>query len=85
MTRRDTSQKILLGIIPALLMLAGAFSAPAATPNYFTRTWQVEQGLPQNKVTAVVQTRDGYLWLGTANGWRLRRSGPKSSAPCGIG
>jgi ligand-binding sensor domain-containing protein len=28
----------------------------------------VEQGLPQNKVTAVVQTRDGYLWVGTYNG-----------------
>ena len=47
--------------------VAGFFSAPAA-PNYFTRTWQVEQGLPQNKVTAVVQTRDGYLWVGTYNG-----------------
>src|SRR5450755_4312367 len=43
------------------------FSA-VATPNYFTRTWQVEQGLPQNKVTAVVQARDGYLWVGTYNG-----------------
>ncbi|MGA2853074.1 MAG: two-component regulator propeller domain-containing protein [Verrucomicrobiota bacterium] len=40
----------------------------AAAPNYFTRIWQVEQGLPQNKVTAVVQTRDGYLWVGTYNG-----------------
>jgi signal transduction histidine kinase/ligand-binding sensor domain-containing protein len=47
--------------------VAGFFSAPAA-PNYFTRTWQVEQGLPQNKVTAVVQTRDGYLWAGTYSG-----------------
>ena len=47
--------------------VSGVFSAPAA-PNYFTRTWQVEQGLPQNKVTAVVQTRDGYLWVGTYNG-----------------
>jgi ligand-binding sensor domain-containing protein/signal transduction histidine kinase len=47
--------------------VAGFFSATAA-PNYFTRTWQVEQGLPQNKVTAVVQTRDGYLWVGTYNG-----------------
>jgi signal transduction histidine kinase/ligand-binding sensor domain-containing protein len=46
---------------------AGVFSATAA-PNYFTRTWQVEQGLPQNKVTAVVQTRDGHLWVGTYNG-----------------
>ena len=49
-------------------LAAGFFSALAAPPNYFTRIWQVEQGLPQNKVTAVVQTRDGYLWLGTYNG-----------------
>jgi signal transduction histidine kinase/ligand-binding sensor domain-containing protein len=49
------------------VIVSGFFSAMAA-PNYFTRTWQVEQGLPQSKVTAVVQTRDGYLWLGTYNG-----------------
>ncbi len=50
------------------MVAAGLFPALAAPPNYFTRTWQVEQGLPQNKVTAVVQTRDGYLWAGTYNG-----------------
>ena len=44
---------------------AGFFPAAAAPQHFFTRTWQVEQGLPQNKVTAVVQTRDGYLWVGT--------------------
>ena len=48
--------------------LASGFSSAPAAPNYFTRTWQVEQGLPQNKVTAVVQTREGYLWVGTYNG-----------------
>ena len=47
---------------------AAVFFPVSAAPNYFTRTWQVEQGLPQNKVTAVVQTRDGYLWVGTYNG-----------------
>jgi signal transduction histidine kinase/ligand-binding sensor domain-containing protein len=60
----------LLGRLAMVFGLATAgvvFSAPAA-PNYFTRTWQVEQGLPQNKATAVVQTRDGYLWVGTYNG-----------------
>ena len=67
MTQRDASQKILRRIFLGLLVFAGGFSAPAA-PNYFARTWQVEQGLPQNKVTAVVQTRDGYLWVGTYNG-----------------
>lgn len=44
------------------------FEASAVSANFFIRTWQVESGLPQNKVTAVVQSRDGYLWLGTYNG-----------------
>ena len=58
-----------LGRFALVFSLSAAvyFSASAA-PNYFTRTWQVEQGLPQNKVTAVVQTHDGYLWVGTYNG-----------------
>lgn len=47
----------------------GIFSTPTvASPNYFVRAWQAEQGLPQNKVTAVVQTHDGYLWVGTYSG-----------------
>ncbi len=52
-----------------LMVLAGGIScARSTTPNYLIRSWQVENGLPQNKVTAVVQTRDGYLWLGTYSG-----------------
>jgi signal transduction histidine kinase/ligand-binding sensor domain-containing protein len=30
--------------------------------------WQADDGLPQNGVTAIVQTRDGYLWIGTYGG-----------------
>jgi len=45
----------------------GILSVDAATP-HFIRTWQVEDGLPQNKVTAGLQTRDGYLWVGTYGG-----------------
>ena len=68
MPRRGTEKQFLGRFALTFAMVAaGFFSAPAA-PNYFTRTWQVEQGLPQNKVTAVVQTRDGYLWVGTYNG-----------------
>jgi len=40
----------------------------AKLPNYFPRVWNTENGLPDNAVTAVVQTRDGYLWLGTYGG-----------------
>lgn len=35
---------------------------------YIVRAWGTKDGLPQNTVTAMVQTRDGYLWLGTFGG-----------------
>jgi ligand-binding sensor domain-containing protein len=30
--------------------------------------FETEQRLPENSVTAVVQTPDGFLWFGTADG-----------------
>jgi signal transduction histidine kinase/ligand-binding sensor domain-containing protein len=42
--------------------------ALAALPNYFVRNLLVEDGLPEDSVTAVVQTDDGYLWMGTYSG-----------------
>lgn len=60
-----------------LLCLVGGlyfFSSPHACadttnlPTYFTRIWRTEDGLPNNVVTAIVQTRDGYLWLATYDG-----------------
>lgn len=50
--------------------LAGGFAAePVFSPaGYQFETWDVDAGLPQSSVTAVVQSRDGYLWLGTQNG-----------------
>ncbi len=30
--------------------------------------WTSDSGLPQNSITAILQTRDGYLWLGTQEG-----------------
>jgi ligand-binding sensor domain-containing protein/signal transduction histidine kinase len=32
------------------------------------RSWQREQGLPQNFVRALAQTREGYIWVGTDDG-----------------
>ncbi len=31
-------------------------------------SWNKQQGLPDNSVTAILQTRDGYLWVGTSSG-----------------
>src|SRR6185312_2024420 len=54
----------------AILSLAGLASAETlpAHPNFFQRSWKTENGLPDNAVTAVVQTHDGYLWVGTYGG-----------------
>jgi signal transduction histidine kinase/ligand-binding sensor domain-containing protein len=32
------------------------------------RSWQTDDGLPNNEVTALLQGQDGYLWVGTAVG-----------------
>lgn len=40
----------------------------ATTTQYTSRAWRTEDGLPDNRVQAIAQTRDGYLWVGTRNG-----------------
>ncbi|MBI4662104.1 MAG: ATP-binding protein [Verrucomicrobia bacterium] len=40
---------------------------PAGAP-FAIDVWQNDDGLPQNSVISMTQTRDGYLWLGTING-----------------
>jgi signal transduction histidine kinase/ligand-binding sensor domain-containing protein/CheY-like chemotaxis protein len=39
-----------------------------AITQYRHDIWTTDQGLPQNSVVAIVQTRDGYLWFGTELG-----------------
>ena len=50
------------------ILARSAASAQGALPTYVVRAWQTEDGVPDNRVTAVVQTRDGYIWLGTLGG-----------------
>jgi signal transduction histidine kinase/ligand-binding sensor domain-containing protein len=52
---------------------AAAKASPAAPQSQLARhflktVWTVQDGLPQNTVTAILQTRDGYLWLATFGG-----------------
>jgi signal transduction histidine kinase/ligand-binding sensor domain-containing protein len=35
---------------------------------WLTRTWQTDEGLPDNDVTGVAQTTDGHLWVATLGG-----------------
>ncbi len=46
---------------------------PAVTPtlvddSYSVRTWQSDDGLPENRVVGVVQAPDGFLWAATQGG-----------------
>ena len=57
------------------ILLVGAPRVFAQTTNLsnlaqapIIRSWGTEAGLPQNTVNAIVQTRDGYMWLGTHDG-----------------
>jgi ligand-binding sensor domain-containing protein len=45
-----------------------ALEPSTALANFARQTWVMENGLPQNTVTAVIQTRDGFVWLGTEIG-----------------
>jgi len=35
---------------------------------YLHSVWTAAEGLPQNSATALCQTRNGYLWIGTGEG-----------------
>src|SRR4029450_4576536 len=49
----------------APLAAAGAFEGTADPRAFVRTTWSTSDGLPQNTISAILQTRDGYLWLGT--------------------
>jgi signal transduction histidine kinase/ligand-binding sensor domain-containing protein len=54
--------------------MAGAFiffaacRLVAAPADYLVTHWDTENNLPSSTVTAIAQTPDGYLWVGTYNG-----------------
>ncbi|HEX4809966.1 MAG TPA: two-component regulator propeller domain-containing protein [Bryobacteraceae bacterium] len=49
-------------------MAMRAASVGPATQEFARQTWQSENGLPQNTVQAILQSRDGYMWVGTEGG-----------------
>lgn len=55
------------------LLLIGAIRCEALDPNRSLRefghqVWMTENGLPQNTVQSVTQTRNGYIWIATQEG-----------------
>src|SRR4051794_27842063 len=58
---------ILCCVLVPVQIVAAHKGVPEDSP-FLIKTWQTEDGLPENSATAMVQTPDGYLWFGTFNG-----------------
>ena len=63
-------------VLPALFTFVALFNSATADAldprkaitQYSHQVWQAREGLPQNSIHAMLQTQDGYLWLGTQEG-----------------
>lgn len=61
-------------IVSALLLVALLMGRPlfatetSSAQRFCVDAWGTEDGLPQNSVISMIQSRDGYLWFGTLNG-----------------
>jgi signal transduction histidine kinase/ligand-binding sensor domain-containing protein len=65
--------RLRIGVVTAAFLQAGAAVGLALEPttplaSYGRQAWGMENGLPQNTVQALAQTKDGFVWLGTEVG-----------------
>ena len=60
LTRLATTARLCLALVVTS-------PAPALTQSRFD-SWTTDNGLPQNSIRDILQTRDGYLWLATEGG-----------------
>lgn len=51
-----------------LLQSVVSLTASSLQDEYRITTWETDDGLPENSATSMVQTPDGFLWIGTFNG-----------------
>ena len=64
---------ILLALAFACVLLAWCPATFALNPQldvtqYAHTSWKIRDGFPKGEITAIAQTPDGYLWLGTESG-----------------
>jgi ligand-binding sensor domain-containing protein/signal transduction histidine kinase len=59
-----------MAVAMLLACAAAGLALEPSTPlaSYSRQAWAMENGLPQNTVQALAQTRDGFVWLGTEVG-----------------
>jgi ligand-binding sensor domain-containing protein/signal transduction histidine kinase len=68
MRRISSSLAVGLAGISFLVSPAQGFDSGLTETEGAIRTWRSDQGLPSDSVSAIIQTRDGFLWVGTGAG-----------------
>jgi signal transduction histidine kinase/ligand-binding sensor domain-containing protein len=67
MNVKEKAILVCLAVLGVVTERAGAADRGVAF-DYLTADWETVDGLPENSATAIAQTPDGYLWMGTFNG-----------------
>ena len=62
---RRVSLRLLAGLF---CLSAFAAAADGIDSTWYERSWETGDGLPDNSISGVAQTPDGYLWVATAGG-----------------
>ena len=58
----------MLTCVLGCVLTAAALEPTTPLSSLARQSWVMENGLPQNTVQALLQTRDGFIWLGTEVG-----------------
>ena len=64
----ETNLAAATAIVLTLATDGYALDPSKAIAQYVHVVWDSDDGLPQNSVSAIIQTRDGYIWFGTQEG-----------------
>lgn len=59
---------VCVSFLPAFAQIWSVGRANMRASQYNLRTWTSANGFPSSSVNAVIQTRDGYIWMATFNG-----------------
>ncbi|HVJ06763.1 MAG TPA: two-component regulator propeller domain-containing protein [Acidisarcina sp.] len=68
MTRGIVQRWFVFLLVSATLVPAYGLDPHRSLKEYGHQTWQTDNGLPENTVHSILQTRDGFLWIGTEGG-----------------
>jgi signal transduction histidine kinase/ligand-binding sensor domain-containing protein len=84
-------QFLRLIVVCEVLMGPGGAAFGADDASWVSRTWQTDEGLPDNIVAGIAQTANGYLWVATCSGLarfdgvRFSAFAPAKTGSMGVG